>query len=148
MGETFGSGQGARRRAAWLSSGLLMVGLAGAACETVDLVPPTGPTPVPTTQVFTGTLTRNGAVNHPFATQAGGTVTATLVALSPEVAIGLDLGTWNGIACQSIISNANAQPGTVVTGTATGVGNLCVRIYDSGGRLTADAAYEVSVRHP
>ena len=59
----------------------------------------------------------------------------------------MSLGTWNGIACQIVIANDKASSGTVVTGTASAIGNLCVRIYDIG-EVSGTASYSISVFHP
>jgi hypothetical protein len=120
------------------------------ACSDDD--PPTSPTPTtPTviTETFAGTVTRNGGVTHSFATQASGTVTATLTALAADdgTRIGLALGTFNGVACQLVITKDDAVSGTVVTGAVSALGNLCVRIYDTGG-LAQAADYEIQVAHP
>jgi hypothetical protein len=111
---------------------------------------PTGPTaPTTATVTFTGTVNRNGAETNPFPTD-GGTITVTINSLSPDstAVVGLTLGTWNGAACQSVISNDRATQGTTVIGTATGSGNLCVRVFDATGELAGPTAYEVQVVHP
>ena len=121
------------------------------ACGNDPVATPTGPTtaPVGATETFAGTMNRNGADTHPFTTRPG-TVTATLTTLSPNstAIVGLSLGTWNGVACQTVIANDRATQGIAVVGTASGAGNLCVRLYDAGGSLTEPASYEVLVVHP
>ena len=81
---------------------------------------PTDPTtPTEITESFQGTLTVNGAQTHSFIVERAGRVTAQLRSLSDTNAtIGLSLGTWNGAACQIIISNTAATLNTAVTGTA------------------------------
>ena len=108
---------------------------------------PTAPTII--TETFSGTVVRNGAVTHSFATQASGTLTATLTLLAADegTKIGLALGTFNGSACQLIITKDDAIQGTTVTGAVSALGNLCVRIYDVGF-LVQSADYEISVAHP
>jgi hypothetical protein len=128
----------------------LIVVLALAACGDDDPITPTAPTP-PTviTETFSGTVTRNGGVTHSFATQASGTVTATLTALNAGdgTRIGLALGTFNGVVCQLVITKDDAVSGSVITGAVSALGSLCVRIYDTGG-LTQSADYEIQVAHP
>ena len=124
---------------------VLMLGAAG--CGGEELTPPTTPTPDPITRTFTGALSINGAVTHPFTTQAGGTVIATLSAIDPAVTAGLSLGTWNGLSCHIIIPNDQAVAPTSVTGTVAATGDLCVRIYDVG-RFTGSTTYTLSVLHP
>lgn len=108
---------------------------------------PVGATPLPVTEVFEDALSRNGARTYPFVAQAGGTVTLTLTAIEPAVAVGLSLGTWNGQSCQIIIANDKAVTGTIVVGTASAIGNLCARIYDIG-EVTGTTSYQISVFHP
>jgi hypothetical protein len=122
------------------------------ACGSDDPTTPTTPTtPVTVTETFSGTVNQNGAATHTFTTQASGTVTATLTALSPDSAlvVGLSLGTWNGAVCQIVLANDNATQATVVTGGVSSFGSLCVRVYDVG-KITAaqPAGYEITVVHP
>ena len=109
---------------------------------------PTTPTTT-TTETFTGTLMKNGAVTHHFSSASRGTVTATLKKVDPDdtIAIGVSLGTWNGSSCQIILANDQALVGSGVLGTVSGVGNLCLRVYDVG-KLTSSANYSVDVAHP
>jgi hypothetical protein len=124
-----------------------LAAVTGVACGGAELLPPTTGTPVPLTEVFSGTLGPNGAATHPFAAQAGGSVTVTLQELEPDTTIGLSLGTWNGASCQIVIANDTAVRQSSVIGTVSGVGDLCVRVYDVG-ILTGPASYTVSVLHP
>ncbi len=112
---------------------------------------PTTPTTTPqtTTETFEGDLNPNGAKTFPFNAQAAGTITATLTSLGPDstLKIGMSLGTWNGSACQIVLANDNAVQGSVVTGTASSAGSLCVRVYDVGD-LVEPIAFVVTVIHP
>jgi hypothetical protein len=129
----------------------IILAAAAAACGGEDApTTPTAPTaPASVTVTFNGTVARNGANTHPFTTDAG-TVTATISVLSPDSAavVGLVLGTWNGVSCQTVIANDRATQGTPVIGTASGSGDLCVRLYDATGELAGPTAYEVQVVHP
>jgi hypothetical protein len=110
---------------------------------------PVAPTPPPSvTEVFSGTVTINGANTVPFTVQQTGQVSATLTTLSDTTAtIGLSLGTLNAFgSCQIIITNDNATQGVSVIGTATSTGNFCARVFDAG-RLAAPVDYQVSVTH-
>jgi hypothetical protein len=113
---------------------------------------PTQPTsPAAVTDSFTGTVRTNGAETHPFPVHDRGTVTATLKTLVPDDAvIGLSLGTWNDFAstCQITLANDKAMQGTVVSGLASSLGNLCLRVYDAAGSLTQATTYEVEIVHP
>lgn len=125
----------------------LLISAIAAACGNGDNATPTAPTaPVTVTVTFTGTLNRQGSNTHPFTTD-GGAIIATLTTVSPEATLGVTLGTWNGVACQTVISNDRAAQGTAVIGSATGSGNVCVRLYDIGA-ITQETSYEVTIVHP
>ena len=113
---------------------------------------PTAPTaPTTFTETFSGTLTPNGARTHSFTSQASGTVTATLSALSPDstVSVGLALGTLNNSGlCQIVLPNDNAVVTSIVSGGVSAIGSLCVRISDVAGTLTQPTNYEIIVVHP
>jgi hypothetical protein len=133
------------------SRALLLLAFAAAvasACNDTSTTTPTTPTPT-TTETFTGTVTVNGAVTQVFAVTQRGTVTATLTAVGSDntATVGVSLGTWNGTSCQIILANDQAVVGAGVTGLVSGVGNLCLRVYDVG-KLTASATYSVDVVHP
>ena len=130
---------------------VLTLALAQAACsEDINPAVPSNPNPV--TEAFTGTVTKNGAVTHPFSAANSGAIRATIVSLAPDssVRIGLSLGTWNGSAetCATVISNDNATVGTAIVGAADREGRLCVRVYDATGTLPQPTDYELSVVRP
>jgi hypothetical protein len=129
----------------------VLVALAFAACDSQDPFEiPTSPDP-PTiiTERFNGTVNPNGAQSHAFATQASGSVTATLRFLVPDPAVpmGFALGTWNGVNCALVITKTDAIESTVIIGAVSALGNLCVYIHDVGN-LTAPTEYEIEVLHP
>ena len=103
-----------------------------------------------TSQEFTGTLTVNGGRPYPFAALAAGGVSATLQSLSPDATaiVGLEIGVWDGTACQPVVSNDAATTASVVDATATAAGSLCARIYDSTGTLPNPESYDIIVSHP
>lgn len=111
----------------------------------------TGPSPEVSTvtENFSGSINPNGAFTHTFSSTRSGPVTATLTSITPDAAmtIGLSLGTWNGAACQIVIANDRAALNTVVTGIASSLGSLCVRVYDIG-TIRGQTTYEVRVEHP
>lgn len=132
---------------------LVLVVLVHTACSDNLSTTPTETTA--TTQItdtFSGTLSRNGAATHTFATARSGTITATLLTLSPEsvTSIGVSLGTWNGEACYLPPGTArdNTIVGSSVVGTASAAGTFCVRAYDASGSITDPASYEIQVVHP
>jgi hypothetical protein len=100
---------------------------------------------------FIGTLNVNGAVTQPFAATSFGTATITLNSLDPNpdntAKVSMALGTWNGAACAIVIANDAATAGTVLLGTITAAGNLCVRMSDPG-ILTGPVTFNVSIVHP
>ncbi|HUU34531.1 MAG TPA: hypothetical protein VMW48_10730 [Vicinamibacterales bacterium] len=106
---------------------------------------------VTVTDTFTGTVGQNGATSHPFpvVSTGGGDVIVSLKTVSPDAGavIGLSLGTWNGTACQAVISNDRATVSSAILGRATTTGTLCVRVFDVGA-LTEPQDYEVEVVHP
>jgi hypothetical protein len=120
--------------------------------EDLPTDPDTTPPTIITEPPFTGTLTPNGAITQPFTATSFGAVTVTLIALDPNpdntVRVGLSLGTWNGQACQTILSNDNASVGTVITGQISNAAALCARIYDARGSLTEPVAFEIRITHP
>lgn len=136
----------------WRSGAVLtlVAALAGAGCDSGDTIPNT-PTPQPDTitETYSGTIGLNAAINYTFTTKVAGTITARLSSVLPDntVALGLALGTWNGVSCAVVIANDAAREGNAVVGNVTGPGQLCVRIYDVGV-LTAPATFEVVVIHP
>lgn len=111
----------------------------------------TAPTPTTTTvtDTFAGTLTTNGAASYAFTTAASGTVTATLATLSPNttLVVGIALGTWNGNACQIVLSKDSASQSSFLVGQASQANTYCVRIYDVGN-VTDPQTYELQVNHP
>ena len=112
----------------------------------------TAPTPTVLSNEFTGTLTSNGAASYPFNVLTAGTVTATIVALAPDLSqlVGFGIGVWDGFSCQATpgVWNDKASQGTIVIGSVNSAGSLCVRIYDSQGTLPQPETYDITVTHP
>jgi hypothetical protein len=134
-----------------LAGGMLALALSAAACED-DSQPPTVPTPnPPVTETFSGTVNQNGASTHDFAVAGSGSVTATLKTIGADntLVVGFSLGNWNGTACSIVLAKDDSTGGTVLSGTMTASGNLCVRVYDVGNvPANAPAAYSVEIVHP
>jgi hypothetical protein len=128
---------------------LLLAALCAAACDdNTALTPSTTPPATITELPFAGTLTVNGAKTKDFSTTGRGTITVTLTEVLPDstTVIGLSLGTWNGASCHIIHDRQGAQ-GATFDVNASGVGNLCVRVYDPG-TLTGPVTFSVDVSHP
>ena len=131
---------------------VLVAALATAGCSDDPITNPDQTPPTQVTETYSGTLTVNGAVSHPIVVQTAGNVVSTVSALNPvddDTAIGLSMGTWNGIACSvgaPTLANDNAKVGVSLTGTATATGNYCVRVYDVG-KIKQATSYELSVTH-
>jgi hypothetical protein len=127
---------------------LLLVTLSVPACDD-DTTVTTPTSTTTTTDTFSGTLTVNGGTTWQFSSTGRGTLTATLTSVGPDSAavIGVSVGTWNGTSCQILLANDQATTGSTVIGQVSGVGNLCLRVYDPG-TLTAPATYSVNVAHP
>ena len=106
----------------------------------------------PVTVSFSGEVAQSGAKTHTFSTAGSGTVTATLKEVGPDSAlvVGLALGNWDGTSCQFVFYNTQATKGAVLTGTMSGIGNLCVIVNDAAGSIPSatPASYTVEVVHP
>jgi hypothetical protein len=127
------------------------IALSAAACDdNTDTTTTTPTSTTTTTETFTGTIQKNGATTHQFSSTSRGSVTATLTSLAPDntVKIGVSLGTWNGTSCQIILANDQTTVGSGLVGTVSGVGNLCLRIYDAAGNLSVPTTYSIDVVHP
>lgn len=128
---------------------MLAVALAAAACSNnTTPVAPT-PDPVSVTVPFTGTLSRNGASTFAFNVDAAGFVSATLTSIvDTSVPVGLSLGIWNSTTstCSAVLSNEAAVQGTTLTGSATNIGQLCVRVYDVG-KVVDPLDFQLTVVH-
>jgi hypothetical protein len=128
---------------------LLLAALFTTACDdNTGLTTSTTPTATITEPAFADTLTVNGARIKQFSTTGRGTVTVILTAVGPDITtvVGLGLGTWNGASCQIVCDQQAAQGASLVC-NASGVGNLCLRVYDPG-TLTGPVTFSVDITHP
>src|SRR5215467_12627991 len=108
----------------------------------------------PQTEIFTGTLSQNGAFQHIFTITTLGAVTVTITGLAPNTSqiVGLSLGVWTGAQCSTSpqtggASNDTATTGSSITLNATAGGNLCARLYDVGF-VTTPVLYTITITHP
>lgn len=121
--------------------------LFNSACSNTPTTPTTT-TPATVTDTFSGTLSRNGASSYAFSVATAGFVYATLTSVADSTTVvGLSLGTWTGTSCTVVLSNDQAVQGTTVTGSVTGIGTLCARVYDVG-KVGNPLDYQVTVVHP
>jgi len=128
---------------------LLALALFATACDNgPDIVP--DPSPVLVTDVFTGTITLNGAITHPFNATKAGAITATITAIAPtESFLGFELGTWSGAVCTAVLSNPAGTLSSVLSAATQSSADLCVRLNDPNGVLTdKNVTYTVTVTHP
>jgi len=126
----------------------LMAAALATACGGVGDLPADSPTVTPTTENFTGSISKNGVAVFTFAEDIEGTITATLTTLSPQTDISLSfsLGTWDGSTCSVGVSNDAAITNTMLTGTAA-PGSFCVRVADGSGRVSDKENVSVTVVH-
>jgi hypothetical protein len=129
---------------------IVALSLSAAACSnSTTPTTPTTTTPATVTDTFTGTLNRNGASTFGFSVNAAGFVYAALTSIADtSVTVGLGLGTLNSAGgCSIVLANDSTVQGTVVTGSVTGIGNLCARVYDVG-KVVDPLDYQITVTHP
>ena len=121
----------------------------GAACDEETPTAPITP-PNPVTVTFSGTVSQSGVQMHTFKTGGSGQVRATLkeIAPNPDLVIGFSLGNLSNDTCQLVLVRDAAKAGDVLTGTMSGAGDLCVRVYDVGNISNTPANYTVEVVHP
>jgi len=119
-----------------------------------QLASASNPAPNPQTEVFTGTLSTNGAFQHIFTTTTLGAVTVSITSLAPTSSqiVGLSLGVWTGSQCSTSpqtggAANDTATTGSSITLNATAAGNLCARLYDVGF-VTTPVLYTMTITHP
>ena len=111
---------------------------------------PTAP-PTTVTETFTGRVTSSGSATHTFSTSTSGQVRATLKTIGADntLVVSFALGNWTGSACSVVLANDAATGGAVLSGTMTGIGNLCARIGDVGNIAAGQTAdYSIEVVHP
>ena len=123
------------------------------ACSNNALTTTPTTSPCPCTDSFSGTLSTNGAFSHTFTITTLGSVTASIVSLSPTrldgsaQLLGFGLGVWNGSSCTVASSSDTATAGSTITLNASAAGTLCVRVYDVGF-ITTPVLYQLQVVHP
>jgi hypothetical protein len=105
------------------------------------------PTPISTTETFTGTLLPLQKAIHPYTVKAAGSVTTTLSALSGAATIAMVVGTWDGTTCTVGGRAENVMTGGFFLTDVPSPQNMCTLVYDVGS-IGTSATYTVTVIHP
>lgn len=131
----------------------ILVAVLMAACGGSTTAPTPTPTPtvatVTVTDSFNGSLAQSGSNIHTFTAQVGA-VTVTLATVGPlsTLSLGMDVGTWDGTNCTTVLTNVNSKQGTQLVGTTTAATNLCIRVYDVGNITEGSTVtYNVTAQH-
>lgn len=137
------------RARAFVAAATVVIVASATGCGDSTPTTPTTDTPTTFTEVFSGTITPNGAASHTFVSQSSGEARATLTALTPDTSgtVGILLGTWVNSSCTFVVGNDKATLGATVRGLVGGAGELCARIYDVGA-VSSPITYELTVVHP
>ena len=127
----------------------VLVLLAAAACGGATQDTTATPTPTPITENFSGSINKNGSVTFNFTVTTPGSIVVTLTSLSPvtTLAVGVELGTWDGAICTAALTNDNAKLNDQLSGSTAAGGAFCVRVYDVGN-VTDNEALALTVVHP
>jgi hypothetical protein len=122
------------------------------ACSSSTITPTTPTTPTTPaekiTETFTGTLASQETSYYTFVAKSAGLVTTTLTSVTPDntIAIGIAVGTFDGLSCTPVVVSETAKVGTALIGTATAPIALCLKVYDVG-TITDPTTYTVTVDH-
>ncbi len=124
----------------------VVLGVLAAACGSSSST--TGATAAATTDTFNGTVLAGNGDFQIFTVAQAGTVTATLVSLSPQttITVGFGIGQPTSGTCGLLTSTDSAHVGNVLSGPLT-PGSYCVAIYDVGNIQSSDT-YAITVNHP
>jgi hypothetical protein len=122
-----------------------VVGLAACGGSSSTPTTPAAPT---STETFTGTVSAGGVSFNSFTVAQTGTLTATLVSLSPQATItmGFGIGQPATTGCSLISADETSRVGSVLQGTID-PGTFCVELYDIGN-VQGSVDYTVTVDHP
>ena len=144
-------------KTAGVAAAVALLAVATTACSDntlSQLASASNPAPNPQTEIFTGTLSTNGAFQHIFTITTLGAVTVSITSLAPTSSqiVGLSLGVWTGSQCSTSpqtggAANDTATTGSSITLNATAAGNLCARLYDVGF-VTTPVLYTMTITHP
>jgi hypothetical protein len=135
------AGPGLRRGAVAIAFAL------SAACGGSTTTPTTPAAPT-VTETFTGTVQAGSLAFNNFTVAQAGTLTATIVSLSPQttITIGFGIGQPSGTDCTLISYDETSRVGSVLQGSIN-PGTFCVELYDIGN-VQGSVDYSVTVDHP
>jgi hypothetical protein len=138
--------RGSARRGLAVGAAVMTLALA-AACGGGSTTPTT-PTAPTTTETFTGAVSAGGLAFNNFNVAQAGTLTATIVSLTPQTTItmGFGIGQPSTTGCTLISYDETARVGSVQQGTIN-PGTYCVELYDIGN-VVDSVNYQVTVDHP
>jgi len=111
--------------------------------------PTATPTAAPNvTDTFNGTLAQGGSASYNFTLASDGTITVTLVSLSPQstITMGMGLGTPGTTGCVVASTQENVKVGVPLQ-TTLSAGPYCLTFYDLGNMIGANA-YTLTILHP
>ncbi|HEV3062451.1 MAG TPA: hypothetical protein VGY48_29655 [Vicinamibacterales bacterium] len=115
--------------------GVVVAGGSAACTSSPSAASSTPAAPATITESFSGGFNQLGNAAFPFTVTATGPVQVSLTAVAPlsTMALGIDIGHWDGTTCTiGVAENDHAKSGvTALTGTATS-GTYCVQVSDSG----------------
>jgi hypothetical protein len=107
--------------------------------------------PASLTETFSGTLAVRGSSTGTFSVVQSGTVSVTIASLGApaDTTVGVAIGIPTSAgSCSYLVVNATAIAGSAAqVSAAEAPGQYCVAIYDVG-KLTAAAAFTMTVAHP
>jgi hypothetical protein len=131
-----------RRRAVWLLSALLALGLSSGCNSTA------GPDATRMTETFNGELGAGGSGTHAFNVSQAGNLDATLTSLSPQssITVGFGVGQVTTSGCALISVTESGRVGSDLTGPVN-PGAYCVTIYDVGN-VQGSVSYTLTIVHP
>jgi hypothetical protein len=128
----------------------IVAAVSGGGCNLLsDITSPSSPTtPAAVTETSGGTVGVQGSSRSTFTTTQAGTVSVTLATMSPNVSMGLGIGTPNGTTGCTLTSSTSALAGSTPQLTVSEpAGSYCINVYDIGN-LTGVATFTVTVAHP
>jgi hypothetical protein len=127
---------------------VLLVGMAAATCSDNNVSTPLSPVLRPTSFTFATTFTAGGSATRSFEQVQSGTVTLTLSAVTPDVALAVGIGIprIDGSGCnltRTVTTRAGSSPQLTITADP---GNWCVRVAGAG-TVVERVTFALDVKH-